>query len=883
MMNLLRRDRPKPSKVIDPMKTPTLILDSTTLLSAGCASARRAGVARLGRATLACLSLSAMTGASMAIAQQTAPVPQTVIVADFNQDGIPDALVESTATPTATIAFGSVPYGTFGANAKVVNFPAVCVSSNSDSLVVGDFNGDGFPDIAFFCNGASGVVLGVGDGTFGAVKSFTGAVSAKAVVGDFNHDGKLDVVVLGLTFGPNTTTIGTLQFFAGNGDGTFLAPINTALDQITYSSPVVADLNGDGFPDLALINIVANTSGSLSIFGNNLDGTFGAIAQGVASPNTQATLGPTASTILAGNFFSTTSTDLAVASTGANADISVFKNTSTGTTFSLADPVTNPYTNMTGAKAGKFTGSGFTDIAVSNGTSIAVLANDGRGNLAASYPTLTLTSATPLFAAGDANNDGYADIYMAALPASGALQLVVNLTTGSATATSQPFSLPVGTSALSAAWTGNANFAGSNASGSQVVVGIASATTVVSSKNPSMVGDAVAFSIHVAPMSGSGATPTGTVVLTDGTAMLGSGPLDGNGNFTYMTSALTQATHPVTASYAGDTTYSASTGTISQVVNRAAAVTVSSFTPNTATIGSPATTITVTGAGFSADSVVQVNGTAIATTVVNATTLTAVIPAADFTAVGTLQITVSDPSLSLTSQAVSFSVTAAPLGAVLSAPPTTDPGTQPTINFTITQPYPVDISATLTLGFAASTTPPIDDPSIQFAEGGRSLTFVVPANTVTVPTITLQAGTVAGTITVPITLTAGGTNVTPTNLQPAVIVVPPAAPEISSSTLTRSGKQLTVVIHGFSNTREVTNAKFHFTPATGATLGTTDLTVPGDTIFNTKWFQTTDSDQYGSTFTYTQIFNTSDDAMTIGSVDVTLSNSVGASDMKTAQ
>ncbi|MBB5057330.1 putative membrane protein [Granulicella aggregans] len=1210
MMTTLRRHYPTLTKVTDPMKTLIPNPDSTTSFSMKSAKVRLTEPGRL-RALLLCVGLAVSMSASLAMAQTAPPTPQTVIVGDFNGDGIPDALVESTVTPTATIAFGSVPYGTFASGAKAVTFPSACVSFNSDSLVVGDFNGDGIADIAYFCNGTSGVKLGNGDGTFATAKSLAGAISANVVAGDFNKDGKLDLVVLGLTFGPNTTTLGTLQFFAGNGDGTFQTNKNTVLDQFNYTAPTVADLKGDGYPDIVLLSVPDGGAPSVNVFGNNPDGTFGAITGGVATPNTLANVSTGASTILVGNFFGPLTVDLAVVSTGVNGVFSVLQNTSTATAYSFNDPVTIPYANLTGAQAGKFTGSGFTDVVASNGASISVLTNDGKGNLAASYAALSLASTSSNFAVADANGDGYADVYTAALPQTGALKLGVALTSGTATATSQPISLAAGTRAIGATWAGNVNFTGSSATGSQIVIGASSVTTLASSKNPSLLTGSVTFTVHVGagPNSGVTQTPTGTVVLKDGTATLASGSVDGTGTYTYTTTALTQATHVITANYAGDGTFAASTATLSQVVNHAAVVsltwatpaaivygtalsgaqlnatavdatgaaipgvfvytpaagtvlgagtqtlsvtftptdllsftvatktlslvvskanpvitwatpaniaygtalgatqlnaiatgasgaaipgvfvytpaagtvlgagtqtlsvtftptdllsftvatktvslvvskanpvitwatpasvsygtalsatqlnatatgvsgaaipgvfvytpaagtvlgagtqtlsvtftptdllsftvatktvslvvskanpvitwatpasvaygtalsatqlnatatgvtgaalpgvftytpaagtvpapgtrtlsvsftatnavdynvgtatvnlvvtglTVSSFSPTTVTLGSGATTVTITGAGFVSNSVVQVNGTAIPTTLVNPTTLTAVIPASDLLTVGTLQITVLDPTVSSTSTAVTLTVTAPPVTVVLTAPPTVTPGTQPTIDFTITQPYPVDITATLTLGFAASTTPAVDDPSIQFDGGGRTLTFVVPANTVTVPTITLQAGTVAGTITVPITLTAGGTNVTPADLGPAVIVVPPSIPTISSVTATRSGSQLTVVMHGFSNTREMVNAKFHFTPAAGATLDTTDLTITADTIFNTNWFQTTPSDQYGSTFTYTQIFNTSNDATTIGSVDVTLTNTVGPSDKKTTQ
>jgi hypothetical protein len=948
------------------MKTLIPNPDSTIFLSEKTSDVRRAGPGKLHLPGVLLLAASVLGGASPALAQTAPPTSQPVIVADFNHDGIPDALVLSTTTPTATIAFGSVPYGTFAVGSKGVTFPAACTTLPAGSVAVGDFNGDGFPDIAYFCASGSGTMLGNGDGTFGAATTLAGAGAGLAVVGDFNKDGKLDIAIL-VTTGVSAPSQ-AIQLLAGNGDGTFQEAVLSNLTTSSYTAMVVTDVNADGFPDLLLLNSPTDGTASVDVYGNNQDGTFGSGAQGVFSPSTSGTLASGgATTILTGNIFGALTTDVVVPTPGQNGKLYVFQNTSSGTTFSFNDPVTVPVANLTGAQTGRFTGSGFTDVAVSNGATISVLANDGKGNPGTNYATLALSSTSPLFAVADANGDGYSDIYTAALPSTGALQLAVALTSGTATATSQPISLAVGTRAIGATWAGNVNFTGSNATGSQIVVGVASVTTLASSKNPSLVTDSVTFTVHVAPgpNAGSNQTPTGTVVLMDGTNMLASGVLDDGGNFSFTTAALTQATHVITANYAGDALYAPSVAMLSQVVNHAPAVaptltwatpapipygtplsvlqlnaaatdangatipgvfvyspaagtvlglgsqtlsvtftpsdllsftvatktvnlvvtgvTVSSFTPTTATLGAGATKVTITGAGFVGNSVVQVNGTAIPTTLVNPTTLTAIIPAADFLTVGTLQITVLDPAVSSMSTAMTFTVTAPAVTVVVSAPPTVTPGSQPTINFTITQPYPVDITATLTLGFAASTTPAVDDPSIQFAAGGRTLSFVIPANTVTVPTITLQAGTVAGTITVPITLTAGGANVTPSTLQPAVIVVPPTIPTISSVSTTRSGNQLTVVMHGFSNTREMVNAKFHFTPAAGASLDTTDLTIVGDTIFNANWFQTTASDQYGSTFTYTQIFNTSDDATTIGSVDVTLTNTVGASEMKTAQ
>ena len=218
-------------------------------------------------------------------------------------------LLPSPTSPTATIAFGSVPYGTFNANAKAVILPAACTGPAAGAMLVGDFNGDGFPDIAFFCGGgagASGVLLGNGDGTFAAAKTFAGAYSTSAVLGDFNKDGKLDMVVVG-PIGSATGPQG-IQFFAGNGDGTFAAPVVSEFQAgSSYSAPVAADVNGDGYPDLVVGSFSSDVAPTVNVFGNNKDGTFGVVSQGSSAPNVSVAVGAAGSSIdqsiLTGNFF----------------------------------------------------------------------------------------------------------------------------------------------------------------------------------------------------------------------------------------------------------------------------------------------------------------------------------------------------------------------------------------------------------------------------------------------------------------------------------------------------------------------------------------------------------------------------------------------------
>ncbi len=86
---------------------------------------------------------------------------------------------------------------------------------------------------------------------------------------------------------------------------------------------------------------------------------------------------------------------------------------------------------------------------------------------------------------------------------------------------------------------------------------------------------------------------------------------------------------------------------------------------------------------------------------------------------------------------------------------------------------------------------------------------------------------------------------------------------------------------GYSSTREIQSATFAFTPATGAALAEKTITVPVSTLFET-WYTTAESAQYGSAFTYTQLFTLSGPATAVGGVGVTLTNTIGTSNEVTS-
>jgi hypothetical protein len=229
----------------------------------------------------------------------------------------------------------------------------------------------------------------------------------------------------------------------------------------------------------------------------------------------------------------------------------------------------------------------------------------------------------------------------------------------------------------------------------------------------------------------------------------------------------------------------------------------------------------------------------------------------------------------LATQALTLNIGAPPVAPAITLsglPAASSPGAQPVVTITLASPYPLPILVTATLSITPN---PGSATDLMFSNGSRTIQFTIPANT-TQTTLAFQTGTLAGTIQLSLTLSAAGSNVTPSPAPVATTSIAASAPVIESVTaaLTSGGFQVTVV--GTSTTLNMNTATFQFTAAAGATLQTTTVTVNVSSQF-AAWYQSSASLATGSQFALTVPFTIVGNVSTIASVTVTLTNSVGTS------
>lgn len=347
----------------------------------------------------------------------TTTIAQSGIKGNYTLTATVTGFVDSSplASPTGTVSFFDTNYGnallatdSVGTGVQGLNWfnsqtPAIGITPFA--IAVGDFNGDGIPDLAVLdynqvgSTGSVTIFLGNGDGTFTQVAASptTGTYSFFIVAADFNGDGKTDLAVA------NSGSGGTITVLLGNGDGTF-TPASTNLSNLTSALALaVGDFNEDGIPDIAVVD---NTVPSVTILLGNGDGTF--TPTGISTPT-----GSGPSGIAVDDFNGDGHADLAVANEGSNT-VTILLGKGDGTfTVATASPATG--NGPTSIVAGDFNQDGKPDIAVVNigDDTVTVLLGNGDGTFTPTATNLA-TGVNPVsIAIGDFNGDGKADMVVA--------------------------------------------------------------------------------------------------------------------------------------------------------------------------------------------------------------------------------------------------------------------------------------------------------------------------------------------------------------------------------------------------------------------------------------------------------------------------------------
>ncbi len=322
--------------------------------------------------------------------------PVALAAGDFNGDGKVDLAVADADSQDIALLFGAPG----GFKAPVASDAGLEVDLVGALIAAGDFNGDGKPDVvtAGYDTGTLGVLLGNGDGTFRTTSIDLGfGTDLQAVAaGDVNGDGKTDIVLVNGAIG-----FAHVGVMLGNGNGTFGALHTFGFSSLDLYSLVLGDFTGDGRLEVA----VSTDSNKIFLLRVAADGT---LSRGQTLTFNRPA--DSVTTLLAADLNGDGRTDLLAVN---GKTVSVFLGGAAG----LSGPTPVSFSaGVSSVVAGDFNGDGQTDLAalINGGKQVEVLPGKGNGTFGAPQDSSTGIPGRELVVL-DANNDHKQDLAYLAL------------------------------------------------------------------------------------------------------------------------------------------------------------------------------------------------------------------------------------------------------------------------------------------------------------------------------------------------------------------------------------------------------------------------------------------------------------------------------------
>ena len=509
--------------------------------------------------------------------------PILTATGDFNGDGYKDvAVIAADNTLTMSLGKGN---GTFDTAAPVqLSSLGVSAASNSTQIFVADFTGNGRDDLLL----GNVILLRNADGTFSSFLITSNTVSG---LGDFNKDGIVDYVA--------ADGNGNVQTFLGKGDGTFqlIPSCNSSSHNVPCQTPntslsgavAVGDFNHDGILDLAFGASSTGATYNLSVVLGSGDGTF---TVGPISTIAFPTAGSSFPYFLAAADFNNDGQLDLVASHYLSGTVSILLGNGDAT-FKMGEIEPVPaYPEIENLVIGDYNGDGQLDIAYVTvpqagtlGAGLTVLQGNGDGTFSTtSIPTQTPSVMPFTLSSADFNEDGLSDLVTADLlycvqytcshnVASvflGQIQQTASIT--------NVYLQGVGTHQVETVYSGDTKYLSSTSNpvpldGSLITTQL----TLTASANPATAGSTVTFTGYVQALYGSG-VPTGTITATLNQENMVF-PVDSTGHASYSLSGFPVGAYTISANYSGDTNYAGSTaGLVERIVGGTGSTNVASIT-----------------------------------------------------------------------------------------------------------------------------------------------------------------------------------------------------------------------------------------------------------------------------------------------------------------